>query len=69
MTFDTKFYIHDEPAYWQRELDPPPIKVAWLFHMIDADNLISLEPESARITTRRASSSSGISRRAPTRWS
>ena len=23
VTSDTKFFIHDEPPYWQRELDPP----------------------------------------------
>jgi predicted amino acid dehydrogenase len=47
---DTKFLIHDEPPYWQRELDPPPLKVAWLFHLIDADDLITLEPDAARLT-------------------
>jgi acetylornithine/succinyldiaminopimelate/putrescine aminotransferase/predicted amino acid dehydrogenase len=50
VTSDTKFFIHDEPPYWQRELDPPPLKVAWLFHMIDADNLVSLEADAARLT-------------------
>jgi acetylornithine/succinyldiaminopimelate/putrescine aminotransferase/predicted amino acid dehydrogenase len=50
VTFDTKFFIHDEPPYWQRELDPPPLKVAWLFHMIDADDLVSLEPGAAVMT-------------------
>jgi acetylornithine/succinyldiaminopimelate/putrescine aminotransferase/predicted amino acid dehydrogenase len=50
VTFDTKFFIHDEPPYWQRELDPPPLKVGWLFHMVDADDLISLEPDAARLT-------------------
>ena len=50
VTFDTKFFIHDEPPYWHRELDPPPLKVAWLFHMIDADDLIDLEPDAARLT-------------------
>jgi acetylornithine/succinyldiaminopimelate/putrescine aminotransferase/predicted amino acid dehydrogenase len=47
---DAKFFIYDEPPYWQRELDPPPLKVAWLFHMIDADDLITLEPDAARLT-------------------
>jgi acetylornithine/succinyldiaminopimelate/putrescine aminotransferase/predicted amino acid dehydrogenase len=50
VTSDTKFFIHDEPPYWQRELDPPPLKVAWLFHMIDADDLVSLEADAARLT-------------------
>ena len=47
---DTKFFIYDEPAYWKRELDPPPLKVAWLFHMINADDLIALEPDAAQWT-------------------
>jgi acetylornithine/succinyldiaminopimelate/putrescine aminotransferase/predicted amino acid dehydrogenase len=50
VTSDTKFFIHDEPPYWKRELDPPPLKVSWLFHMIDADDLVSLEPDAARLT-------------------
>jgi acetylornithine/succinyldiaminopimelate/putrescine aminotransferase/predicted amino acid dehydrogenase len=50
VTSDTKFFIHDEPPYWQRELDPPPLKVGWLFHMIDADDLITLEPDASRLT-------------------
>ena len=50
VTSDTKFFIYDEPAYWQRELDPPALKVAWLFHMIDADDLITLEADAARLT-------------------
>ena len=47
VTSDAKFFIYDEPPYWQRELDPPPLKVAWLFHMIDADDLVTLEPGAA----------------------
>ena len=50
VTSDTRFFIYDEPAYWQRELDPPPLKVAWLFHLIDADDLISLESDAARLS-------------------
>ena len=50
VTSDTKFFIHDEPPYWQRELDPPPLKVGWLFHMIDADDLTLLEPEAGRLS-------------------
>ena len=41
---DTKFLIYDEPKHWRQELDPPPIKVAWLFHLIDADDFNTLEP-------------------------
>jgi acetylornithine/succinyldiaminopimelate/putrescine aminotransferase/predicted amino acid dehydrogenase len=51
VTFDTKFFIYDEPPYWQRELNPPPLKVAWLFHMIDADDLITVEPNAAALST------------------
>jgi acetylornithine/succinyldiaminopimelate/putrescine aminotransferase/predicted amino acid dehydrogenase len=52
VTSDTKFFIHDEPPYWRRELDPPPLKVAWLFHLIDADDLLTLEPDAAQLTFR-----------------
>jgi predicted amino acid dehydrogenase len=47
---DTKYVIYEEPSYWKRELDPPPIKVAWLFHLMNADDLISLEPGAADLT-------------------
>jgi acetylornithine/succinyldiaminopimelate/putrescine aminotransferase/predicted amino acid dehydrogenase len=50
VTYDTRFFIYDEPPYWQRELDPPPLKVAWLFHMIDADDLSLLEPAAAGLS-------------------
>jgi predicted amino acid dehydrogenase len=50
VTSDAKFFIHDEAPYWQRELNPPPLKAAWLFHLIDADDLITLEPGSAGLT-------------------
>jgi acetylornithine/succinyldiaminopimelate/putrescine aminotransferase/predicted amino acid dehydrogenase len=50
VTTDARYFVHDEPPYWQRELDPPPIRVAWLFHMIDADDLLTLEPDAARLT-------------------
>jgi acetylornithine/succinyldiaminopimelate/putrescine aminotransferase/predicted amino acid dehydrogenase len=50
VAFDTKYFIYDEPPYWQRELDPPPLKVAWLFHMMDADDLLTIEPDAACLT-------------------
>ena len=50
VTSDTKFLIYDEPPYWQRELDPPPLKVAWMFHLIDADDFLSLEPDARRLS-------------------
>ncbi|MEO8259487.1 MAG: aminotransferase class III-fold pyridoxal phosphate-dependent enzyme [Acidobacteriota bacterium] len=50
VTSETKFFIYDEPPYWQRELDPPPLKAAWLFHLTDADDLVSLEADAARLS-------------------
>ncbi len=50
VTSDAKFFIYDEPPYWQRELNPPPLKVAWLFHMMDADDLVSVEPDAGRLS-------------------
>jgi len=47
---DAKYVIWDEPSYWKRELNPPPIKVAWLFHLINADDLILMEPGAAQLT-------------------
>jgi acetylornithine/succinyldiaminopimelate/putrescine aminotransferase/predicted amino acid dehydrogenase len=49
---DAKYVIYDEPPYWKRELNPPPIRVAWLFHLIDADDMIGLEPGAASLTPR-----------------
>jgi len=48
---DTKFLIYDEPSYWKRELDPPPLKVAWLFHLMNADDFITLEPGATALTS------------------
>jgi acetylornithine/succinyldiaminopimelate/putrescine aminotransferase/predicted amino acid dehydrogenase len=47
---DAKYVIYEEPSYWKRELDPPPIKVAWLFHLMNADDMISLEAGAAALT-------------------
>ncbi len=47
---DAKYVIYEEPSYWKRELDPPPIKVAWLFHLMNADDLTSLEPGAADLS-------------------
>jgi len=47
---DTKFLIYDEPRHWQLELDPPPLKVAWLFHLMDADDFTTLEPGAAALS-------------------
>ena len=50
VTSDTKFVIYDEAPYWQRELNPQPLKVAWLFHLLDADDLVTLEADAARLS-------------------
>lgn len=50
VTSDTKFVIYDEATYWQRELYPAPLKVAWLFHLLDADDLVTLEADAARLS-------------------
>lgn len=50
VTSDAKYVIYEEPAYWKRELNPPPIRVAWLFHLINADDLVKLEPGAAGLT-------------------
>jgi acetylornithine/succinyldiaminopimelate/putrescine aminotransferase/predicted amino acid dehydrogenase len=41
---DGKFVAYDEPSFRQRQAQAPPVKVGWLCHLIDADDLISLEP-------------------------
>jgi acetylornithine/succinyldiaminopimelate/putrescine aminotransferase/predicted amino acid dehydrogenase len=50
VTSDAKYVIYEEPSYWKRELDPPPIRVAWLFHLMNQDDLITLEPGAADLT-------------------
>jgi acetylornithine/succinyldiaminopimelate/putrescine aminotransferase/predicted amino acid dehydrogenase len=47
---DAKYVIFEEPSYWRRELDPPPIRVAWLFHLMYASDLLTLEPGAASLT-------------------
>jgi acetylornithine/succinyldiaminopimelate/putrescine aminotransferase/predicted amino acid dehydrogenase len=48
---DTKYVIYEEPQYWKRELDPLPIKVAWLFHLMNGDDLTVFEPGAATLTS------------------
>jgi acetylornithine/succinyldiaminopimelate/putrescine aminotransferase/predicted amino acid dehydrogenase len=47
---DAKYLIYDEPPYWKRELDPPPIRVAWLFHLMNANDLLTLDPGASTLT-------------------
>ena len=40
----TRFFVFNEPEFWKREEVPAPeVRVGWLCHMIDADDLIALE--------------------------
>jgi acetylornithine/succinyldiaminopimelate/putrescine aminotransferase/predicted amino acid dehydrogenase len=41
---DGKFFAFNESRFWRRERSSPPVRVAWLCHLIDADDLVSLEP-------------------------
>ena len=41
---DGKFVAYDESRFRERQRQAPPVKVAWLCHLIDADDLVSLEP-------------------------
>src|SRR5262249_12576046 len=41
---DGKPVAYDEPRFLDRQRSSPPTKVAWLCHLIDADDLVSLEP-------------------------
>ena len=50
VTSDTKFFIHDEPPYWQRELDPPPLKVGVAVPHDRCGRPVTLEPDAARLT-------------------
>ena len=47
---EAKYVIYEEPPYWKRELDPPSIRVAWLFHLMNGDDLITLEPGASGLT-------------------
>ena len=47
---EAKYVIYEEAPYWKRELDPPSIRVAWLFHLMNADDLITLEPGANSLT-------------------
>jgi predicted amino acid dehydrogenase len=48
---DAKYVIYEESSYWQRELNPPPIRVAWLFHLRDADDMLTLDAAASHLTT------------------
>lgn len=44
---DAKFVAYNEDRFRECQRHAPSVKVAWLCHMIDADDLISLEPSFA----------------------
>ena len=46
---DGKFVAYDEGRFRERQRQAPPVKVGWLCHMIDADDLITLEPSFASV--------------------
>lgn len=41
---DSRFLVYDEVRFRQREAQVPTSRVAWLCHLMDADDLVSLEP-------------------------
>lgn len=47
---DEKFIAYDEPRFRERQRHSPRVKVAWLCHLIDADDVLSLEPPFADLT-------------------
>ncbi len=46
---DATFVAYDEDRFRERQRHAPAVKVGWLCHMIDADDLISLEPSFAGV--------------------
>jgi acetylornithine/succinyldiaminopimelate/putrescine aminotransferase/predicted amino acid dehydrogenase len=49
-TSEPTLFVYDEAAHRRRESEPSATKVAWLFHLIDADDLVTLEPGAAALT-------------------
>lgn len=47
---DSRFFAYDEPRFQERQRRGPAAKVAWLCHLIDADDFSSLEPAFASRT-------------------
>ena len=46
---DGKFMVYDEARWTERHRTIPATKVAWLCHLMDADDLVSLEPAFAAL--------------------
>lgn len=49
---DGKFIAYNEERFRERQRQAPSVKVGWLCHMIDADDLISLDPSFASMPFR-----------------
>jgi acetylornithine/succinyldiaminopimelate/putrescine aminotransferase/predicted amino acid dehydrogenase len=47
---DGRFLAFDEERFRSRQESAPPVRVAWLCHMIDADHLVSIEPAFATLS-------------------
>ncbi len=41
---DGRAFAYDEPRFQEQQRHAPATKVAWLCHMVDADDLVSLDP-------------------------
>jgi acetylornithine/succinyldiaminopimelate/putrescine aminotransferase/predicted amino acid dehydrogenase len=44
-----KFFAYNRDRFWRREKEMPKRRVAWLCHLVDSDDLVSLEPGLSRI--------------------
>ncbi|MBI2932133.1 MAG: aminotransferase class III-fold pyridoxal phosphate-dependent enzyme [Planctomycetes bacterium] len=49
----TDVFLMDEPLFRRRQADVPPVRVAWICHMIDAEWIVSAEPGFQRIPVAR----------------
>lgn len=41
---EPKFFAYNRDRFWRREVESPSRRVAWLCHLVDADDLATLEP-------------------------
>jgi acetylornithine/succinyldiaminopimelate/putrescine aminotransferase/predicted amino acid dehydrogenase len=46
---DGKFAAYDEHWFRERQCHAPPVRAGWLCHLIDADDLVSIEPPFAEM--------------------
>ena len=49
---DGRYLAYDEDRFRVRHRQSPPVKVAWLCHLIDANDLVSLEPSFSALPLR-----------------